>query len=158
MRTRLAITVLAALAAMFGLAGLANAATTPAPQHVAVQGTLIVPDGPGHAHSLAIPAGADAVARPDGLVCIAHPINACGFVFSKSLTETIYTYAIKNGVNAAAAFCVSQLNAHGFGWLSFVCNAAADYVKKLTDPRGSCLFVGAAGITPIAVYTHDSCF
>jgi hypothetical protein len=106
---------------------------------------------------VSVPAGTDGVLRADGLVCIAQPINACGFVFSKSLTETIYTYAIKNGVNAAAAFCASQLNAHGFGWLSWVCNAAADYVKKLADPRGSCLFVGAAGLVPIAVYTHDSC-
>lgn len=153
MRTRLAITVLAVLAAVFGFAGAANAAT-PAPQHVTVQGMMVVQ---GQAGAVELPAGTQGVLRPDGLVCIANPINACGFVFSKSLTETIYTYAIKNGVNAAAAFCVSQLNAHGLGWLSFVCNAAADYVKKLADPRGSCLFVGAAGLVPIAVYTHDSC-
>ena len=165
MRTKLAITVLAVLASVLGFAGVANAATPAATapqhvitQHVATQGMLVVPSANGQTHTVAIPAGTRVVARPDGWACIAHPINACGYVFSKSVTETIYNVAIKNGVNAAAAYCTTQLNKAGLGWLSWVCNAAADFVKGLADPRGACLFVGAAGITPIAVYTHDSCF
>jgi hypothetical protein len=50
--------------------------------------------------------------------------------------------AVPAGAIELPAGTVSQLNAHGFGWLGFVGNAAAHYV---------------AGTSPIAVYTHDSC-
>ncbi|GIH17158.1 hypothetical protein [Rugosimonospora africana] len=172
MRKRLALTMLAAMAVtVLGFAGAASAhpatATHPAARQstavaaapaTAGQRTLLVADTTtGTARAVPIPAGADIVVQPNGFACIANPILACGYVFSSSQTETIYRLVIQNGVNAAASWCSTQLNNAGFGYLSWVCNAAAGFVSGLADPKGACLFVGAAGTVPIAVYTRDSC-
>jgi hypothetical protein len=153
----------AAATVTMGAAGVASAAPV-ATHHQAQTRTVIAASNEAMVtarsagvHTIVIPAGATIQLQPDGLACISNPISACGYVFSAAFTQTIYNTVIDAGIGAAATACANFLNAHGAGYLSFACNAVATWVKGQLNPQGACLFVGAAGTTPIAVYTRDFC-
>jgi hypothetical protein len=99
-------------------------------------------------------------AHPDGGACIDL---ACGWVFTRAVTQSLWSSVVGKPADAAAAACRTVLTKVGASQWTWLCDSAAGLLRNLTAPNGRCLFVGALPaplppfFTPVVKYTTVSC-